>query len=61
MKKIDKNKKVHIRIGGVGENFGITQLLNYITILSEHYMLKYIIYIKLTLFKKHMQNVVVVA
>ena len=61
MKKIDKNKKVNIRIGGGVKNFGIKRSLIYITILSEHYMPKYIIYIKLTLFKKHVQNVVVVA
>ena len=33
----------------------------YITILSEHDMPKYIIFIKITLFKKHVQNVVGVA
>ena len=52
---------MHIRIGGGGENFGIKRSLIYITILSQHYIPKYIIYIKITLFKNHVQNVVSVA
>ena len=52
---------MHIRIGGGGENFGIKLSLIYITILSEHYMPKHIIYIEITLFKKHVQNVLGVA
>ena len=54
-------KKVHIRIGDGDENFGIKLSLIYITIPSEHYMPKYIIYIEITLFKKHVQNVVGIA
>ena len=54
-------KKVHIRIGGGGENFGIKLSLIYITILSEHYMPKYKIHTKIIVFKKHVQNIVGIA
>ena len=54
MKNRYKLKKLYIGIGGGGENFGIKLLLIYITILSEHYMPKYIIHIEIALIKKHM-------
>ena len=52
---------MHIRIGDRGDNIGIKRSFIYITILFEHYMPKNIIYIKITLSKKHVQNVVGVA
>ena len=60
MKNRYKLKKCILELGW-GENFGIKRSLIYITILSEHYMPKYIIYIKITLFKEHVQNGVGVA